>query len=348
MKINPPYEEGERVKIDNGEMLAVESIGFRATSFYGIASNAQLVIPHHKLTNAIITNYTQPTLDYRRKITIYVPDRTKKSRNIPREVEKVLLLSAFIATGVKRPKLSFSKDVDIQKVDIQKDVILFKKGIKEILDKEISKLSEYEDDIETEINSIWKKVISLNQKNRKKLFLYRIIKLTEEKSGKNEKEKKVIKKIVASIISVLFDYQESKTFTYHIDDYLVKRKFNSFKNENFSKLDIHTKLNEIAEYLVNINYYYFALAKQLWSLKTEDESQQKQKDFDDASLELLDVPRVTSEHKRDFEGAFWEVSLLVTVELGEQSDEIIQHINMFIDELWDIFELPSRCKVEDE
>jgi len=34
-------------------------------------------------------------------------------------------------------------------------------------------------------------------------------------------------------------------------------------------------------------------------------------------------------------------------ELGEQSDEIIQHINMFVDELWDIFDLPSRCRTDD-
>ncbi|MCK5855364.1 MAG: hypothetical protein KAG56_09090 [Sulfurovaceae bacterium] len=86
----------------------------------------------------------------------------------------------------------------------------------------------------------------------------------------------------------------------------------------------------------------------LWQLKDKDDSTQKKKDFDHTSLELLDVPRVTSAHKRDIEGAFWEVTLLVTVELSEQSDEIIQHINMYVDELWEIFDLPYRCKLEDD
>ncbi len=100
--------------------------------------------------------------------------------------------------------------------------------------------------------------------------------------------------------------------------------------------------------MVNISYYYFLLAKQLWELKQDDESDQKKNAFDHASLELLDVPRVTSAHKRDIEGAFWEMTLMVTVELGEQSDEVIHHINIYVDSLWDIFGLPSRCKVEDE
>lgn len=41
------------------------------------------------------------------------------------------------------------------------------------------------------------------------------------------------------------------------------------------------------------------------------------------------------------------MTLLVTVELGEQSDEIIQHINMYVDNLWGKFDLPYRCILND-
>jgi small-conductance mechanosensitive channel len=365
LKIDPPYDEGERIRIDNGEMLAVESIGFRATTFYGIESNTQLVIPYQKLTQATITNYTQPTLDYRRKITIYIPD-TNHNKSIPREAEKVLLLAAFISTGVKRPEISQREEKLIED-NIQqyiKNILKFKKEKKE-KDLNIKYLNELEGEEKQTINNIWNNLIKEDrettieeiEKNRKNLFLNGIFKLIkDEESYKQQKDSKdlnifILKKLVIAIYSVLYSYKSNKNLKYHIDEYLVKRKFkafNNFKKQDIDNENIENKneLNKLADYLVNINYYYFALAKQLWQLKDKDDSVQKKKDFDHASLELLDVPRVTSTHKRDIEGAFWEVTLLVTVELGEQSDEIIQHINMYVDELWEIFDLPYRCRVE--
>ncbi|SFV56140.1 hypothetical protein MNB_SV-9-101 [hydrothermal vent metagenome] len=131
----------------------------------------------------------------------------------------------------------------------------------------------------------------------------------------------------------------------------MKRKINTlYKYDNLDKLTKKSRdeLKDISTDLVNISYYYFMLSKQLWELKMQNPSTHQKNNFDEASLEILDVPRVTSAHKRDFDGAFWEVKLLVTVELGEQSDEVIHHINMYIDDLWDIFNLPLRCKQDGE
>ncbi len=333
LKFNVPYEEGERVTINGGEMLVVETISFRATTFYGIKTNTHQVIPNHTLTNSVIANYTKPTLDYREEITIFIPDQKHINKNIPRIAEKVLLLAAFITTGVKKPRLPIGHDFEIISNT----------------EKDITKLKELENSKELLINENWKKLTALDKKHKRKLFLYGIISLIEKDTSLDKNEIKIIKKIVTSIISVLNDYNKNKEFHYHLDEYLVKRKFEAFKDyEHGENEDPDEKLKEIGDYLVSISYYYFALTKQLWSLKLDDKSKQKQNDFDQASLDVLDVPRVTSKHRRDYEGAFWEVTLLVTVELGEQSDEIVQHINMFADTLWDIFDLPSRCRKDDE
>jgi len=375
LKINAPYEEGERVRVDDSEMLAVETVGFRATTFYGIKSNTHLVIPNHKLTNSIISNYTQPTLDYREKITIYIPDQKHINMNIPREAEKILLLAAFINTGVKKPRLDSNNSF--------KNIKNEDKNIKGEynINEAISKYKDKKCNNKNQPNEICERFISANQKDynemikcleeinediktnwnlmkgkikddkENKLFLNNIVKLIAKKDNNDkniENEIRIIKKLISSILSVMNEYNKNKSFNYHIDDYLVKRKFNSLKYKDKNAEEIKKELDDISKYLVNISYYYFALTKQLWHIKLKDKSTQNKNDYDKASLEILDVPRVTSKHRRDYEGAFWEVSLLVTVELGEQSDEIIHHINMYIDELWDIYDLPSRYRVDDE
>jgi hypothetical protein len=397
LKIDTHYEEGERVRVDGGEMMMVKDVGFRATTFYGISTNTKIVIPHQELSKSTIVNYTKPTLDYREKITIYVPDRHKHSRNIPKEAEKILLLAAFIATGVKKPRLKLKntnidnklkiyiqefdkhlnkflkikikneKYIDKSKIIIEKKEIEEKSKSKQ-MDDLISECEEYKKDKHI-INKIWKLLEEENENAReneenrdgikkyrtKEIFLYQIFRLIKQIDSDSSEERKekilVIKKIFASIIKALYDYEiEAGDNLHHsVDDYCMKRKINTLykydEKDNLTKKE-RDDLKDISKHLVNISYYYFMLSKQIWELKSIDKSEQQKNNYDEASLEILDVPRVTSSHHRDYEGAFWEVNLLVTVELGEQSDEVIHHINMYIDDLWDIFDLPSRCNNE--
>lgn len=365
LKINAPYEEGERIRIDNGEMLAVKGVGFRADTFYGIGSNAEFVIPHQQLTNSIITNYTKPTLDYREKITIHVPDK-KRDPSIPRIAEKILLIAAFIATGVKKPKLGKNLTLALEEA-----IKNYKSKIQKFLAEEEytncsnrdlrqSKINKYETELNNEISPLLESVRKINTNNNnedisKKLFIKEILQLLDstnlnkqpsqdEQKEKTDKDRQsklmLIQKTLASIISVVFEYEEqaNKTLVYDYDKFFIRRKKDILQDKTKEQLE------PIAELLVNINYYYFTLAKQLWELKDHTHSTQDKNKIDQASLSILDVPRVTSKHRRDIEqDAFWEVSLMVTVELAEQSDEVIQHINMFIDQLWNIFDIPSIC-----
>jgi len=336
LKIDAPFEEGERIRIDGGEMLSVVDKGFRATTFYGISSNATIVIPHQTLSNAVITNHSKHTLGYREKITIYIPDKFKKT-TLPREVERVLLLAVFLSRGVKKPRLSKrNKFTDF--IDNYKHLIN---------DIKLEKIENYSE--QDTYNEVWKELSSIIEEKldiQKDLFLVKVYELI--KNNDDIKNNNILKKIIASLITVIYDYEEEmeSNTVYSIDNYNIKIKNNILENYRIIE-DLNIKLNKkkeldkIANYLVDISYYYFSIAKELWILKEHDSSD-KNNIFDEASLDILNIPRVTSAYKRDSKGSFWEINLLVTVELAEKSDEIVQHINMYIDELWDIFDLPSR------
>lgn len=49
------------------------------------------------------------------------------------------------------------------------------------------------------------------------------------------------------------------------------------------------------------------------------------------AIDLLNTPRVSSSQVDIDASQYWEVSLSVTLELSEQSDEIIHHINLYTD-----------------
>jgi len=330
LKINSPYEEGERVTI-NGEMMEVKSIGFRADKFYGINTNTEITIPHKKLVQSTIVNYTKPTLDYRKEITIFVPDQ-KNDKNIPRKAEMVLLLATFISTGVKKPRFKIE--------DCEEKIKAPKKVLNESSKNSIEEIENCEEKTKDERKEIWDLFKNKNKEFRKNLFLEKIQDIVDEnETGENkelEKIYKIIKKIVAAIIATVYEFEErSKDFNYHLDEYCIKRKFKTFQDKKKTE-----EFKQIAKLLVNINYYYFALASQIWHLKNTIQTNLKKIQMDRISLQLLDVPRVTSAHKKYEKDLYWEITLLVTVELGEQSDEIIHHINMHIDDLWELFDLP--------
>ncbi len=125
MRINMPFEENDRVTVGSSGMMSVDSIGLRATTFYGISENTLTSIPHKELAKQTIHNFTHPTLYYRRKIIINIPDH----RFLKREhystslqaAEGILLLVAYLTPGVRRP--DSNKDIgsllDIELESIQ-------------------------------------------------------------------------------------------------------------------------------------------------------------------------------------------------------------------------------------
>lgn len=361
LQMDAPYEEYDRIKISNSEMLEVRHIGTRADKFYGIESNTEIVIPHKKLINESIVNYTLPTLDYRYKYSIYIPQKYIKDtkRSIPKRGEMVVLLATYINTGVKLPK--FKLGTGKFELNIENELNDFKELNQNVfkIDSKItySKYLELLEENEDTINSIWNKLkqkrdaFDTNETKNplKTLFIYELVKTVEatilDPDHKHENDEKLvnreIKHTVCAILLALKEYQElEKELDFSIDENNILRKYKSFKNRDDNSI---SRYKEMANKLVAINYYYFKLANSLWQLKELQNSLYRKRDIDTASLEILDVPRVSTIHKYSGEGevGYWEITANITLELAEQSNEIVHHISMYVDDLWEIFDLPK-------
>ncbi len=94
----------------------------------------------------------------------------------------------------------------------------------------------------------------------------------------------------------------------------------------------------LADKAVEISYLYYDIALQLWDVKESDNiSKNETRSIDIALLELLNIPRVTSENQNTHDPIMWKMQLEVTLQLAEQSDEIVHHINSFIDNHYVLF-----------
>jgi len=332
LKVNSPYEEGDRIKIENYGILEVREIGTRSDEFYEIETNSIIVIPHKRLSQIDIKNYTKPTLDYREEISIYIEKKKLTNGNVPRESEKLLLLSAFINTGVKIPKLK-----DELKEEVKGTLESYRKYSKE---KETYKEIEEDKKFEKIINETWKKIESKNTKENKlfeNLFIsklpFNLINQNIEKGLIKEEQKTIflIKKSILAIINSVIEYQECKsTLNIHADKNGIRRKY-----KIFNKIVENAELDTFATVLVNISFYYYMLSNRLWELKEQQNSLIQKRKIDKAMTEILTVPKITSSQYLDNATLYWKSTLLVTLELSEEGKETIHHINMYIDELWD-------------
>jgi len=388
LQMDSPYEEHDRVTIDGSEMLEVRHIGIRADKFYGIKSNAEIIIPHQQIIKETIINYTLPTLDYREEISIHIPqvnnNMSEEYRSIPKRAEMLLLLSIYVNTGVKIPFLQISETVEkedsLNGLHIRAELEAFRAIANMHKDKQLVAenktgntnmitYGEYEAMIETESNCIEKLWGKLKEENKNyetkkfdhplsKLFIQHLIETVEtaiiDKDQNNEpKEKKIIfkiKSIVASVLLSIDDYQKKSSVLYHhIDKNFARRKYRMFRETDGKGYD-KDSIQNMANELVHINYYYFILADSLWKLKNLQNSLYRKREVDATSIELLDVPRVTTEHIYSGEGKinYWKVTANITLELAEQSNEIIHHIHMYVDNLWNDFNLPKYYEIRAE
>lgn len=128
MKVDMPFQQGDRIEIDNIGMCEVREVGLRSVKLYSIANNSIVSIPNKEISNDIISNYTLPTLDYRRSLKLNVGMEFSGNSDKPKEVSSdikhdfrfikdcddeaegvvetakaLLLIATFISTGVKKP-----------------------------------------------------------------------------------------------------------------------------------------------------------------------------------------------------------------------------------------------------
>lgn len=98
--------------------------------------------------------------------------------------------------------------------------------------------------------------------------------------------------------------------------------------------NFYNEIKSIEELSVSINYVYFRLAKILWDIRVKNEEMNlsKVRKIDEASVQLLNAPRVQSKQIVSADGQkYWHLQMFITMELSEQSDEIIHHVNFNIE-----------------
>lgn len=332
-RVDAPFEEGDMVTIGDSSIMQVKTIGFKNVSFFNINKNAIRHIPFKKLENQKVVNYTEPTLHYRRTIHLYVSVMNESSeikKPVTKRAEMLLLLASFYVQGVKTPSMSSISSPKIKEI---LELIKKERGIN------------YDTFIkDNEIN------------NTEKLFLDKLSNFLDSERTQFNNNKKV-ENIKIELKKAVIKLEAQLAYIKCFEDPKKALSSDDLKEDNIQNLcDAANKsikkqemngdisiykeiLKSAAELSVDISYRYYQLALLLWDLKEkEGTSKFDKRNIDAASLDLLNAPRVSSKNIIDSSGtARWQMDLEVTLKLAEQSDEVIHHINSFIDKHYQLF-----------
>lgn len=105
LQVEPPFELGDRLVLDTGEITDVREIGMRTTRLYNVLENTEISIPNRLMSTQKITNLSRPDLQLRIPINIYLPHDgyTLKA------AEGVLLDIAYFEEEVDQARVSSSE-----------------------------------------------------------------------------------------------------------------------------------------------------------------------------------------------------------------------------------------------
>jgi len=494
LKVNVPFEENDRIRVGGIGMSEVMEVGLRSTKLYGIENNTYIHIPHKKMAHEVIENFTYPTLDYRRKVVIYVLDTdntvdTNKNRprcapfdSIPGRAEGLLLLCAQLSSGVRLPLVEHITWRP-GKLKNKLSQMIFKLGENNqdlVIELKNNLTDNYEDNIWIKIEKIFKKIksnqpsVSKREKligeattiiyedckfikflnsgegikkdiadlldehaqryveensirldfeeliygksfangevsegetldkiwellpkaiNLKKLFVHDLISLANKDSNDTNLKETIKKRIRIRIWRIVFETNqinkylcsnlkaENKKSNWENFGQSEENETESIRVGNIKEFDKKTDetqydllhedcmrnmprlfrdiviqfdsitdtdkkpcplLRKIAEHATCLSFHYFALAELLWRLKDEEDSVAIKRNIDNATMSLLDSPRVLSHQRIVDDIRYWKIELDIVVSLAEQSDEIIHHLNRRIDKFWPCFNLDKK------
>lgn len=72
MLVDQPFQKGDLIILETGEMCEIREIGFRSARLYDVADHVLITLPNNKLANSKIVNITAPDYSYRLKLDISV------------------------------------------------------------------------------------------------------------------------------------------------------------------------------------------------------------------------------------------------------------------------------------
>lgn len=369
-KVDPPFEEGDMVTVGDSSIMQVQTIGFKSVGFYEINKNAIRHTTFKSLEKQRITNYTDPTLHYRRTIHLHVSVMNQgknelKDLPVTQRAEMLLLLAAFYVKGVLVPTQYFLKSNQIRDIkdtlrtnllskDISKDTCIIEINKRITKKYNINKEEPVQEqgwkenikEEEQKIQEEQKNDSDTYQQENKKLFLNKLVstfksdnikeipKYYDELDFRQESLEK-IHRLKNDVLNIEKEIAFIKLYEELIKDNSIKQN----KSVSNLKEEYDKTLIKAASLAVDISYKYYQLALLLWEQKEQKEiSKFEQRNIDEASLELLKAPRVSSKNIIDANGTSrWQMNLEVTLQLAEQSDEVIHHVNSFVDKHYQRF-----------
>lgn len=292
LQIDKPFESGERVVLEGGDICEVRTIGMRSTHFFNIIDNTDLYVPNTKLAQQSVTNLSRPDREYRRILTTYVVDKDNENNDTLLTAEGLLLLAAFSIEGVDVPTV----------VDEQYEFSMFQKNRPGIV-AEFSKLQDQFDECANAVIKFHGRLRPVGELVQD--TCRRISRSIHDLAGsRNER----------------WDSEIGRPRPLPADGTLTE-------DLRAAGLKAH-----------RVSHGFYELAMCFHTLRASYPTLRA--DLEHLTLELLRAPSVKSEHFITEEGnGLWELHLMFYAHLTEQSDEIVHHLNMYIQQVLNFFGL---------
>ena len=109
LQVEPPFEKGDRLVLESGEITDVRGMGMRSTLLYNVLENTEISVPNKVMASQKITNLSRPDLQLRIPVTIQIP----QDGFTLKRVEAALLDIAYFETEVDQARVS-SEEVSEQ------------------------------------------------------------------------------------------------------------------------------------------------------------------------------------------------------------------------------------------
>ncbi len=72
IRMNPPFERGDRIILETGQLCDVREIGMRTVTLYNIQLNAEIYVPNKTASSMTVTNVSRPDLELRIQVPVNV------------------------------------------------------------------------------------------------------------------------------------------------------------------------------------------------------------------------------------------------------------------------------------
>ncbi len=99
--VDRPFQEGDDIILESGEVVRVDSVGLRSTRFYHYRNHEIFVIPNRKLADSRITNIMRPDVQYRIMVEVGVAYGTPLAT----------VKDALLAAGTRHPHVLQATDL---------------------------------------------------------------------------------------------------------------------------------------------------------------------------------------------------------------------------------------------